>query len=201
MDVPAHVLTHPILVQPISGEYADPEEDCMLVGEYKDATHLFQSVLIEEVRKSIEPVPKGTVIPNPNSVVMMKAEDFEKLRKRIRSSEEAHAKCERCGGSAIACMKKRLLALESQNAALKANLTTANQKMLNNHDEWKRHAAALTRRWNQERDQLNIRIRDLDAELYAANTKHAKLLKTRDTRVQKLNAELNALKESSMQKE
>jgi hypothetical protein len=92
----ARFLTHPILVYPDSGEYIDDAEECMVVGDFKDTEHLFKSVLVKEVHDNIQALPNGP-LPRANSVVIMKAEDFEKMRAK-----------ERGGGVGADDTKKRL---------------------------------------------------------------------------------------------
>ncbi len=87
MDATACILSHPILVRPAAGEYADGDEDCMVVGDFAKSIHLFQSILIPEVHDSIKALPSGP-LPCANSVVLMKAEDFEKMRSRYGDSKK-----------------------------------------------------------------------------------------------------------------
>ncbi len=55
----------------------------MVVGDFKETEHLFKSVLVKEVHDNIQALPNGP-LPRANSVVLMKAEDFEKMRAKDR---------------------------------------------------------------------------------------------------------------------
>lgn len=113
----ARLLTHPILVHPDAGEYIDDDEECMVVGDFKETEHLFKSVLVKEVHDNIQALPNGP-LPRANSVVLMKGEDFEKMRAKER------------GGVSAEETKKRLKEAAEQVTKWRATCHAANTRAL-----------------------------------------------------------------------
>ena len=167
----ARILSHPILVIPDAGEYADADEDCMVVGDFADSTHLFQSVLVPEVHDSIRALPNGP-LPFANSVVLMKAEDFEKLRGRRATKENNEDGNE---AASVEALKTRIRALDAEVRALKLDnetKTTRTLTLLQACHEARRRTVAL------------------EAEVKERDGKLAKLRRTRDVRARQLSDDL-----------
>ncbi len=156
----ARILTHPIVVTPAAGEYADDDEDCMVLGDFKDATHLFQSVLIKEVHDSIKALPNvgSGPVPVANSIILMTADDFEKMR---RAPENTKKRMRTLDAEVVALKaetaKLRKLCHESNTQALVA------ETELNKRDE--KYAAQV----RKTRDDRNKAMR---AALAAAHADH-----------------------------
>jgi hypothetical protein len=195
----AYIVSHPLLIVPAEGEFADEEEDVMVVGEHKDVVHLFQGVLAEGVRDGVRPLPPSAEgVTVSNSVVMMKWEDYEKRvlgagmpGKRKRDDEER--------------LRERLRVLERENASLMGegtSLRVQNKRLQDRAKEFESRNAVLEGGAMSHKAELqtlrdevyNLKITIDVAKHFQslAESKHKKLTSSRDKRVADAEAKASA---------
>lgn len=185
----AYIVSHPLLIVPAEGEYADEEEEVMVVGEHKEVVHLFRGVLAEGVRDGVRPLPPSAEgITVSNSVVMMKWEDYEKrvlgVGKRKRDDEER--------------LRERVRELERENVSLMGQVTSLRVQNRRLQDRAKglesRNTVLEESVKSQQSDLQALRAQIMIAESNKslAESKHKKLVSLRDKRVADAEAKASA---------
>lgn len=145
------ILTHPIIVIPAAGDYTDDDQECMVLGDFKDSTHLFESVLVKEVHDSIRALPNinGGQLPVANSVVLMTAGDFEKMRRAKAGGPDENLKKRK------QAMDAEVIELRDETAKLRKICHELNTRALVAETELKKrdekHTAQIKKTW-KDRD-------------------------------------------------